>query len=317
MSSSHETTAATSSLRSGAPAPTPVAHHRFETLAEALSVAILTANAKGDVDYVNPAARELFWRSDHELLGQGWLVGIADDEREAVRQCAEEVVRTGNGRRADFRLDVAGFTRWVRARFNALPEEEGTNFGWVAIFDDVTADRANSDELARRAAHDPLTGLPNRTLLDDRLSQALARSRRDGTTISVFFLDLDRFKPVNDRLGHQAGDVVLRELGRRIRHTTRADDTAARIGGDEFVIVAEGISQRVTRSVARRLAHCLDAPIQVADTQVQLTMSIGVVWTLAHNHTAASLLHEADLAMYEAKRRGDSVAFAETSDDAP
>lgn len=298
--------------RPSAPTP-PTVHHRFETLAEALAVAILTAGADGSVEYANPAARELFWRTEEDLLGAGWLASAHPEDRDRLAASAHAVSTSGNADRTDFRIDVAGYTRWVRARFNPLPSDEGEDHGWVAIIDDVTADRATSDELERRAAEDPLTGLANRGLLHDRLDMAVARSRRSTGPLAVFFLDLDRFKPVNDRLGHQAGDQVLRVIGGRIRHATRADDTAARIGGDEFVVVAEGLSRDMAEVVARRLADAIGAPISVADEEVSLGVSIGVMWAFPPLLSSKVLIDRADQAMYQAKRTGQLVAFAGSS----
>ena len=296
------------------PSATPVVQHRFETLAEALAVAILAADPDGSVVYVNPAARELFWQDDEELVGDGWLACIDPDERDQTSAIASEVTRSGNADRTDFQIDVGGFPRWVRARFNPLPAAPGAAHGWVAIFDDVTADRATSAELERRAAHDELTELPNRALLHDRLDHAIARCRRSGTNLSVFFLDLDRFKPVNDRLGHQAGDEVLQEVAARIRRATRSDDTAARLGGDEFVVVAEGLDVGITQMVAERLAAAIREPIEVAGESVTLTVSIGIAWMNRPTTTATAMVDLADQAMYRAKRSDRAIAFAPTPD---
>lgn len=299
-----------------APASTSAVAHRFETLAEALAVALLTADADAHVDYVNPAARELFWRSDEELKAEGWLRGIHSDERQRVSNASLEVCRSGNAARADFRIDVAGYTRWVRARFNALPLGRDGRCGWVAMFEDVTAERATSDELARRAAHDQLTGLPNRTLLHDRLDHAIARAQRTDAPITVIFMDLDGFKEVNDRLGHHVGDEVLREVARRLLHAIRSEDTAARLGGDEFVVVAEGIDREVASAVAERLARTVDGAISAGGEEIHLAMSIGVAWDYPPGRSASAMVADADRAMYEAKRTGVGVAFADDVSEA-
>jgi diguanylate cyclase (GGDEF)-like protein/PAS domain S-box-containing protein len=287
--------------------------HRFDTLAKALVVAILNADADGLVTYVNPAARELFWRAEDQLMGEGWLGCVHIDDRADVAATAMAVCKTGNADRADFRIDVAGYTRWVRARFNPLPDDpdaEASGHGWVAIFDDVTVDRATSDELARQAAHDPLTGLPNRTLLRDRLEQAIARCRRAEVPLAVFFLDLDKFKPVNDQLGHKAGDDVLREVGHRIRVTMRTEDTAARLGGDEFVVVTEGTDREITEEVAARLADAIEQPMEIEGESLSMAASIGIVWTPVPWVGGSVLLDLADQAMYQAKRAAKPYAFA-------
>ena len=159
------------------------------------------------------------------------------------------------------------------------------------------------DELAHQAVHDSLTGLPNRVLLSDRLEQALTRAR-DVSTVGVVFLDLDRFKLVNDTRGHVAGDSLLVAVARRLRGATRAHDTVARFGGDEFVVVYEdvaGIDGLVDR--ARRLCDMLAVPFVIDGHEVYATISVGV----AVGHVGASvedLLRDADAAMYHAKERG-------------
>jgi diguanylate cyclase (GGDEF)-like protein/PAS domain S-box-containing protein len=284
--------------------------NRFETLAKALAVAILTADGDGRVSYVNPAARELFWQSEEQLMDDGWLGCVHVDDRAEVAACAEVVSKAGNADRADFRIDVAGFTRWVRARFNPLPDAGPAGHGWVAILDDVTAERASSDELLRQAAHDPLTGLPNRMQLRERLEEAISRCQRNEHSLAVFFLDLDKFKPVNDRLGHKAGDHVLRVIADRLRHAMRTEDTAARLGGDEFVVVTEDVDRESAALVAERLAAAIAEPIEVEGEQVHLDASIGIVWTAIPKATPNMLIDLADQAMYEAKRSGAPFSFA-------
>lgn len=287
-------------------------NQRFASLAEALTSGILTAGDDGEVDYANPAARELFWRTDADLLGRGWLDCVNPEERAEVEACVEKVRAEGNAALEEFRLDVLGHTRWVRARFNSIDGQGGR--GWVAVFDDITTDRATSDDLARRATHDALTGLPNRTLLHDRLGRAIARSRRHAGPLAVLFLDLDRFKPVNDRLGHRAGDQALREIGRRLRTTIRAEDTAARLGGDEFVVIAEGVTREAAGKVAGRLADAIAAPMSIEGEQVVLTASIGVMWCSHTDLEPLALIDLSDRAMYHAKRTASAVAFAPESD---
>lgn len=152
--------------------------------------------------------------------------------------------------------------------------------------------------------HDPLTGLPNRRLLADRLEQAIARSRRDGSCFEVLMIDLDHFKQVNDQYGHEQGDRVLQEIGLRLVRTVRPGDTVARIGGDEFLAICEHVGpDRGGLTLADRLVAAASLPIQLGSAQVTIGASLGL--TRAEHHIGFDgLLHQADLAMYEAKRRG-------------
>ena len=293
--------------------PTAELPDRFVRLAEVMTAGILTADVDGLVTYANPTARELFWRADDQLRGHGWLDTVRPTDRPEVRAAAERVRDGGTTELVDFRVVVSGLERWLRARFNAVNAGPGRPAGWVAVCDDITTDRAAAVELAHQATHDPLTELPNRVLLEDRLGQAVARSRRHANPLAVLFLDLDRFKAVNDRYGHLAGDDVLREVGRRIRRVVRSDDTAARLGGDEFVVVAEGLDRDAARMVADRVMGAIGAPLRLEADDLELRASIGVAWTGRAELGPDALLEAADRAMYDAKRTALGIAFAPLS----
>ena len=173
------------------------------------------------------------------------------------------------------------------------------------------------EELARRALTDPLTHLPNRALLHDRLSQALARVGREKTTVAVMFLDIDRFKLVNDALGHDAGDKLLVTIGARLTEAVRPTDTVARVGGDEFVVVAEDIADLATIiAFGQRLVEAVGAPLQLDASTVWPSVSIGIALTSDSAHNPSSLLRDADLAMYRAKAdRCGYAHFTSGADD--
>jgi diguanylate cyclase (GGDEF)-like protein len=163
-------------------------------------------------------------------------------------------------------------------------------------------------ELAHQALHDALTGLPNRGLFLDRLAQALARIGRHSSALAVLFCDLDRFKVVNDSLGHGAGDMLLVDVARRLEDVLRAGDTAARFGGDEFVILCEDISgAHQAIAVADRVSEVLAAPFVVGDDEVFVRTSIGIAMAAGQQARPESLVRDADAAMYRAKERGGGV----------
>ena len=160
-------------------------------------------------------------------------------------------------------------------------------------------------QLAHEALHDPLTGLPNRTLFRDRCLQALAGIGRTTAGVGVLFIDLDGFKKVNDSLGHSAGDKLLVEVGERLRQALRAGDTVSRFGGDEFTVLGGTLDNRHDASqLAQRVAQALGEPFSVADRRVSLTCSVGIAFTFERETDPDGLIHDADMAMYRAKERG-------------
>ncbi len=166
--------------------------------------------------------------------------------------------------------------------------------------------------LEHRAQHDALTGLPNRTALLERIDQALVRSRTSGYSVAVLFVDLDRFKLINDSLGHTVGDVLLEQVAARFRSALRPGDVVGRFGGDEFVVVCENISgENVAVAVADRLREVLEEPFDVAGRALVVTASIGIARTKGEAESAEALIRDADVAMYRAKGRGrdTSVVF--------
>jgi len=190
------------------------------------------------------------------------------------------------------------------ADISLAPLEVGSEAFVIATVSDETEHRRSSEELFHRAVHDPLTGLPNRVLLVDRLTQALARAGRQSRELAVLYVDLDGFKTVNDTWRHAVGDEVLRTVARRFAKVVRPQDTVARFGGDEFVVLCEELTEADDAGrVARRILKSLSRPIRHREGHCRLGASIGVV--LIDGHTdAEALIEEADRAMYRAKGRG-------------
>lgn len=180
------------------------------------------------------------------------------------------------------------------------------------------AEQLNLEErLTHQATHDALTGLPNRALLVDRSSIALARAeRQSGVLVAVMLIDVDRFKQVNDVLGHASGDDLLREIANRISANLRPEDTCARLGGDEFVVVAaDQPNPLAIADLARRLRAAIQVPFQLGEATLDIDASIGVAWAPVHGHDLETLQRRADSAMYLAKHRGSGVELSEQADD--
>jgi diguanylate cyclase (GGDEF)-like protein/PAS domain S-box-containing protein len=196
-----------------------------------------------------------------------------------------------------------GSTRLLSISAAPLPLVETGEVGSLVMISDVTQDRAAEQELRRRALHDALTDLPNRTLLSDRLENAIARRGRSrARPVALMFLDLDQFKMVNDSLGHDAGDLLLVEIAHRLQQAVRAGDTVARLGGDEFAVLCEDIAEADAVHLAERLRARLTEAIDLAGHRVFVDASIGIA--LSPPHDPATLQRSADAAMYQAKADG-------------
>ncbi len=182
---------------------------------------------------------------------------------------------------------------------------DGAVTHFVGIQNDVTERRRLEEELEHRAFHDPLTGLPNRALFLDRLGHVMVRARRGGGRVAVLFIDLDRFKNVNDSLGHASGDALLVEAAGRIGVCLRPRDTVARLGGDEFVVLLEDVGgEDGSVEVSGQISAALAPPVEVGGREVFVTPSVGVTLAVPGGGAPDDLLREADAAMYEAKARG-------------
>lgn len=201
--------------------------------------------------------------------------------------------------------------RWLSV--SAIPGD-GSGCGVIVAFIDITDARDHRQAVEHIAFHDALTGLPNRRLLSDRLSQSLSRAERQSEKLAVCFLDLDGFKPVNDRYGHEAGDKLLIEIARRLLAVVRAEDTVSRLGGDEFVVVLNGLSGEQERDeVLTRIASSIAIPIEISpDCRVNVTASIGIAMYPQDGNDADTLLRDADQAMYRAKNSGQNICHFQT-----
>lgn len=182
-----------------------------------------------------------------------------------------------------------------------MPLEGG---GFVTTYFDVTEQRRNQKLIAHMAHHDPLTDLPNRMLFSDRLQSAIAMVRRGGL-MAVHYIDIDHFKPVNDRFGHQAGDELLVGIAGRLKSSVRENDTVARLGGDEFAVVQTGIHKADDAdTLARRIVANLSAPFPLQSGEVTVGASIGIALAPLHGSTCDELLFRADGALYVSKEQG-------------
>jgi diguanylate cyclase (GGDEF)-like protein/PAS domain S-box-containing protein len=207
------------------------------------------------------------------------------------------------------RKDGEQFLEWLS--ISVVYDEQRSIANFVGIFSDVTERKSAEERVARLARFDPLTDLPNRVLLADRLEQAIKTAQRAGTRVGVAFIDLDRFKEVNDSLGHKAGDVLLQEVARRLTGAVRAEDTVARMGGDEFVVIFQHLQDAADATTwVTRVLHALRPPMDLEGHEITITASVGISMFPDDAGDAQELLRNADAAMYQAKGDGrDRVHF--------
>jgi diguanylate cyclase (GGDEF)-like protein/PAS domain S-box-containing protein len=202
-------------------------------------------------------------------------------------------------------LDDGGDERWFCVNGEPVFDEDGVFAGYRGTGSDITARKMTEQRVHHVAQHDVLTGLPNRSLLQDRLGQAVARANRSGDPVWVMLIDLDRFKFVNDSMGHKAGDVLLMTVAARLRASLRDTDTVARLSGDEFVVIlSERAEQPLSKDIVQRLMDSVAQPVLLGAKEFFVTCSIGVAVYPGDAAAADSLIEHADIAMYRAKKLG-------------
>ncbi len=280
------------------------AHARFSALIEHSSDVTTITDAERVVVYASPAYESLTGRRVEEALGRDVSELVHPDDLERVQMVLRSLASApGAVTRYSCRLHHAdgGWRHVEVVATNRL--HDAAVGGIVANARDVTERVEAANRLAHQAMHDSLTNLPNRALLLHRLSEALARAAASGQPCALLFVDLDRFKGINDSLGHAAGDRLLVAVAERFQRVIRPGDSVARLGGDEFVVLAESVtSPRVAVQIAERIRDSLRQPIQLGDRNLTVGCSVGIA--LSERHSADALLQEADTALFQAKERG-------------
>ncbi len=297
---------ASAEVRQAVAAALQESDERYHLLVDHLPEAILV-HVSGRLVFVNPAAVRLHGAtSAADLLGRSVLDLVHPDDRELLAARLGALSDDGTPAMREQRI-VALDGNVVESESLALPVTFDGESATLVVVRDLTERKAAEAALTHAALHDSLTGLPNRALVRDRLSQMLASAQRSGATVAVLFIDIDRFKLVNDSLGHERGDELLVTLARRIDRVLRLSDTVGRYGGDEFVVVAEIQGEgEVAVGLAERISDVVAAPIDLDDDEVIATCSIGIAVAHSGRGEVDQLISDADAAMYRAKRRGSS-----------
>ncbi len=275
------------------------------TVFEGTAEGIMITDAAGVIVSVNRAFSELTGYAPQEAVGKTpALLKSGRHPAGFYRGMWQEVLATGSwqGEMWDRRKDGALFPAWLT--ISVVRKEDGTPQYFVGIFSDISLIKESQRRIEYLANFDALTGLPNRNLFHDRLKHAVARAARQSDGFALMFIDLDNFKAVNDTLGHDAGDLLLQEVARRLGKCIRDGDTAARLGGDEFTVLLETSDPDAVARTAQRIVEVLAAAFTLCESEVYVTCSIGISIHPDDGVDDQTLMKNADIAMYRAKQQG-------------
>jgi len=267
---------------------------------------VMITDASGNIVELNDAIQNITGYSREELVGKNPRVLQSGQHSMSFYESMwQSIVTAGHwaGEMWNRKKDGEVYAEWLT--ISAISDEQGQVTNYVGISSDITQIKHHEKQLERIAHYDALTGIPNRTLLNDRMGQAIAQTAREQDMMAVCYLDLDGFKPINDTMGHEAGDRVLIEIAQRIQNTLRGGDTVARLGGDEFVILLLGLDRgEECNTTLMRMLGVIAEPICIMENSFFITASIGVSIYPLDDEDTDTLLRHADQAMYVAKQSG-------------
>ncbi|TAM58296.1 EAL domain-containing protein [bacterium] len=305
------------------------AQEQLSRAEEASSTMVLHVGIDAHCRKTPPAFSALLKRTPGETRAEPLVRFVAPDDRPAVQRALQRII-DGEAHAADLQarfVDGVGHQHWLHLNMSGVRDMSGRPEFVLVFANDITSQRLESEEVAYLAYHDALTGLPNRSMLDEHLAPALERARRSGRAVAAVFVDLDGFKAINDSLGHATGDAVLQVAASRLRHSARATDLVVRLSGDEFLVMISDIERvgagegsggyaHVPLAVSANIHRSLTQPIDTARGEISIQASIGVSIFPTDAQDGETLVRHADEAMYLAKRAGTgrTQRFGELAD---
>ena len=292
---------------------------RFRMLSRVSPVGVYFADVSGAIVYVNDKWTEIIGLDIDQAQDGGWLMSIDPEDREQVSREWKDAIGCTRPYEAETHIiPPDGDEKWVINQATPLFGDNNEPQGFVGTITDITDRKVAEEKVYRQAKYDSLTGLPNRALFGERLSYELVRAKRSGKPLGVMFIDLDRFKWVNDTMGHSAGDELLKEVSRRLTTTFREADTVARLGGDEFTVLLPEIRRASDAELAaRKILSALAEPFHINGRELFISGSVGITVAPMDGDDIGTLMRNADNAMYRAKEAGrNGLAFFEPDMDA-
>ena len=290
-----------------------IERERAQVTLDSIGDAVASTDFRGYVTYLNKAAESLTGITLNSACGRpiGEIFNFVHElsKQPISNPVTESIIENQRRSLGTNCLLVRHDNAFVPVDVSATPihDRMGGVVGAVLVAHDVTAARELSEKLARLALYDPLTGLPNRTLFADRLDRAIGLAKRTGDSFSLLYMDLDRFKDVNDQLGHQAGDQLLQSAAERLLHCVRDSDTVSRQGGDEFLAILTNCNDTdASTRCAEKMIDSLSAPFLIDGERLSVSVSIGIAMFPSDGTDPRALVRAADSAMYQAKCAGRS-----------
>lgn len=279
---------------------------RFRKLTALSPVGIFQVDPKQQLQYVNQRWRDIHGMDDPEPSLQEWFDQVHAADLVMVQQAWNRLVVDHESIALELRLVRRdGSHTWIHLLAGTLHDRSGELLGYLGAISDISELKAAQIQMEHLAFYDPLTGLANRRLFKNRLDKSIKSVLRSGASVALMFLDMDQFKRINDTLGHDAGDILLKEVAVRLNATVRENDTVSRIGGDEFTILLTDVHQTSdVLVVAEKLLRTLAKPIRIKGQDIVTTVSIGITLTPEDSTDVNTLMKNADLAMYRAKELG-------------
>lgn len=276
----------------------------------------LITDLEGRIEYVNSHFTELLGYRLEEIKGESsQLLKSNTTSQEVINDLWETISQDGvwTGEMGARCKDAS--ICWVKARISAVKDNEGVMTHYVAVLEDIGEKRAQQVAMEYLATHDSLTNLPNRSHFFQNVHKAISAAKSQQQTLAVMLMDLNQFKIINDTLGHQTGDLILKKIAKRLQLSVKSIDTVGRMGGDEFLVLLRDADENVALNVAERMRQAISTPIQVSDRHFEVSMSIGIALFPMHGLNPDILIQRADVAMYTAKSLPNGVAVYESSQD--